>query len=57
MRLFLVVSTLAWVPYMVIVRSYPGLINQLIVVAFLIFGIVHIDHPSAERKRGDESTP
>ena len=46
-RRFLLVSTLLWIPYLVSVHSYPGIINQLVILASIIFGIAHMDHKSS----------
>jgi hypothetical protein len=42
-RFFFVLSSLVWIPYTILVQSYAGLVNQIIVSAALLIGIYSLD--------------
>lgn len=42
-RFFFVLSAIIWVPYTILVNSYAGLVNQIIVSVALLIGIYRLD--------------
>lgn len=45
-RIYMLLSGLSWVPYLIVVRSYPGLIAQLIGGISLLIGMYRLDRKS-----------
>lgn len=47
-RFFILLASLAWVPYAIIVHSYSGLITQVISIAGLLIGMFRLDRKKAD---------
>ena len=48
MRLLMLLASLTWIPYSIIVHSYSGLINQIVGVTAILVGMYRHDRKSSE---------
>lgn len=49
-RFLLILACLIWIPYLLIVHSYPGLINQVITTISLVISVVRNDRTWIQKK-------
>ena len=45
LRLYFLASSVMWIPYNIVVRSYPGTIAQLVIAGSVLFAIRRFDRP------------